>query len=194
MPRIELLNKQNDSVRSIKLPRHRLRSVATKIYNFYSTDTEEAKPLNPIKVVCISDTHNTQPELPPGDLLLHAGDLTEWGTFEELQSQLTWLSSQPHTHKVMIAGNHDVLLDRAFLNRFPDRYNDEFKAKVSDLNFGSVIYLQDSAVTLEFPDRENRKLRIYGSPTTPEYVASAFQNHGTRTSGVERCRMIPIFC
>jgi len=59
---------------------------------------------DPIAVVCISDTHNLQPQLPDGDLLLHAGDLTEAGTFQELQEQLDWLNNQPHRHKVVIAG------------------------------------------------------------------------------------------
>jgi hypothetical protein len=59
---------------------------------------------NPIAVVCVSDTHNLQPQLPDGDLLLHAGDLTEAGTFKELQEQLDWLNNQPHRHKVVIAG------------------------------------------------------------------------------------------
>ena len=39
-------------------------------------------PDNPIIVVCISDTHDKQPQLPDGDLLLHAGDLTDKGSYE----------------------------------------------------------------------------------------------------------------
>lgn len=31
--------------------------------------------------------------IPPGDILLHAGDLTNYGTFDELQAQLMWLTS-----------------------------------------------------------------------------------------------------
>ncbi len=50
--------------------------------------------------------------------MLHAGNLTKWGSFAELQAPLTRLSSQPHTHKVVIAGNDDVLIDRAFLDWF----------------------------------------------------------------------------
>lgn len=53
----------------------------------------------------------TQPELPDGDLLLHAGDLTQSGSFEELQMQIDWLHSQPRKFKVVIAGNHDLCLD-----------------------------------------------------------------------------------
>ncbi|KAI2785758.1 hypothetical protein POX_h09517 [Penicillium oxalicum] len=44
-----------------------------------------AKPLkNAIEIICISDTHNAQPPIPTGDILIHAGDLTQSGTFAEL--------------------------------------------------------------------------------------------------------------
>ncbi|KAG6368798.1 hypothetical protein INS49_003012 [Diaporthe citri] len=146
----------------------------------------------PIKVVCISDTHNKQPILPAGDLLIHAGDLTENGSFAEVQAGLTWLSSQPHKYKILVAGNHDVLLDDKFLERYPDRRYGQAKTK-ADLSWGSVVYLEDSSVTLDFPLCELRKggnldpsgvsagetgtrtLTVFGSPWTPQYGVSAFQ-------------------
>ncbi|EEQ28213.1 metallophosphoesterase domain-containing protein 1 [Microsporum canis CBS 113480] len=88
--------------------------------NYRPLAEPESTPEHPISVVCISDTHNWQPELPDGDILLHAGDLTVNGTFEELQAQLTWLSAQPHTYKILVAGEHDVLLDPPFAQRNPD--------------------------------------------------------------------------
>lgn len=146
----------------------------------------------PIKVVCISDTHNNQPVLPPGDLLIHAGDLTENGSFAEIQAGLAWLSSQPHRYKILIAGNHDVLLDEQFLEKYPERRYGQTKTK-ADLTWGSVIYLEDSSVTLDFPPPElrqgsyhdcdddpaveagTRSLMVFGSPWTPRYGISAFQ-------------------
>lgn len=56
--------------------------------------------LSPVTVVCISDTHNSQAEIPDGDILVHAGDLTQSGSFEELQQTLNWLQRQPHQHKI----------------------------------------------------------------------------------------------
>lgn len=69
-------------------------------------------PANPVTVICVSDTHNYQPCLPPGDILIHAGDLTQSGTYEELQAALNWLKRQPCTYKIVVTGNHDVLLDK----------------------------------------------------------------------------------
>ncbi|KAK7428851.1 hypothetical protein QQZ08_004621 [Neonectria magnoliae] len=136
-----------------------------------------SSPPDPVQVVCISDTHNTRPTLPTGDILIHAGDLTENGSFDELQAELTWLSDQPHRYKIFVAGNHDVLLDDAFLARYPERRYGQNKTK-EDLDWGSVIYLEDRCVTLELPSPGQphpRTLTILGSPWSPQYGISAFQ-------------------
>lgn len=130
-------------------------------------------------MVCISDTHNTQPAVPDGDLLLHAGDLTNRGTFEELQSQLTWLKSLPHRHKVVIAGNHDRPLDPDYVEMFPDRICEGEGTARTDLDWGDVIYLNNSSAHLEFSN--GRKLTVYGSPWTPFCGTFAFQYPEVRT-------------
>ncbi|PNS13967.1 hypothetical protein CAC42_6480 [Sphaceloma murrayae] len=168
---------------ALNLPGHRERKIAQLLHEWHlSNQSPPPSPPNPIRVVCISDTHNTRPELPPGDILIHAGDLTETGSFDEIQRELDWLSSQPHAHKLLIAGNHDVLLDPAFLSSHPERRYGSTNSH-HDLNFGSVIYLQDTSTTLTFsspapsgPSSTNpRTLTILGSPRTPRYGLSAFQ-------------------
>lgn len=129
--------------------------------------------LPPISVVCISDTHTTQPDVPDGDILLHAGDLTNRGSFEELQAQLDWLKSLPHRHKVVIAGNHDLLLDPGFVANFPDRIYEGNGTSRSDLDWGDVIYLNNSAARLKLP--KERSLVVYGSPLTEQSGTWAFQ-------------------
>ena len=84
------------------------------------------------------------------------------------------MSSQAFTHKVVIAGNHDVLFDQALLSCQKQRFPVKKGQTVTDLDFGSVVYLQDSGVTLDFPALE-RTCTIFGSPRTPKYVDSAFQ-------------------
>nr|POE83375.1 putative rhamnogalacturonate lyase c [Quercus suber] len=92
-----------------------------------------------ITVVCISDTHNMTPELPPGDLLIHAGDLTQGGTAAELQTQLDWLDAQPHRHKVVIAGNHDIVLDEEKSTELGVSHH-----RRQSLRWGSIVYLERS--------------------------------------------------
>ncbi|KAG8160001.1 hypothetical protein KVR01_010638 [Diaporthe batatas] len=127
----------------------------------------------PIRIVCISDTHNKQPSVPDADILLHAGDLTNNGTFEELKAQLDWLKSLPHKHKVVVAGNHDRLLDAEYVDRFPDRIYEGPGTSRSDLDWGDLIYLNDTTTDLRLPGC--RTLSIYGSPLTEQCGTFAFQ-------------------
>jgi Icc-related predicted phosphoesterase len=63
-----------------------------------------------MKLVCISDTHNqhNRIKLPDGDVLVHAGDFTNAGTKKEAFDFIEWFACQPHQHKVLVHGNHDV--------------------------------------------------------------------------------------
>ncbi|KGO68081.1 hypothetical protein PITC_053390 [Penicillium italicum] len=146
--------------------------------------------LPPIRIICISDTHNATPLLPPGDILVHAGDLTAHGTSDEVQAQLHWLSSQPHKHKIVIAGNHDLILDEASEMRFLTREGIS-AAKRKELDWTGIHYLQDEAVTLELPvlsagEQEVRRIKIYGSPMTPEFGLWAFQYPSIRDAWTGR--------
>lgn len=121
---------------------------------------------NPVSVVCVSDTHNAQPKLPDGDILIHAGDLTQSGSLQELQKTVDWLRSQPHASKIVIAGNHDLILDA----NFPQK---DTSASGEAIYWGEIIYLQDSETTITCDN--GRRLRIYGSPYSPIYGNWAFQ-------------------
>lgn len=143
--------------------------LARKIYTWRRVTP--AEPLaNAVAVVCISDTHNRQPELPYGDILIHAGDLTQSGSLEELQTTIKWLRSQPHPHKVVIAGNHDVLLDPLCDDK---RRGQEATKERALLDWGDIVYLHDSSTTVVCAN--GRRLRIYGNPRTPRQGNWAFQ-------------------
>ncbi|KAK4212684.1 phosphoesterase [Rhypophila decipiens] len=188
---------QSQPLTSIKTRGRRRRRLTAALLdlheNYLKSSSSRKQPKeakNPIKIVCISDTHNTQPVIPPGDILIHSGDLTENGSFDEVQAGISWLSSQPHRHKFLIAGNHDVLLDDAFLEKYPTRRYGQTKTR-HDLDWGTVEYLQDAWTTIEIPVLRNeddrpcsasplnqtstRKITIFGSPRTPKYGVSAFQ-------------------
>lgn len=123
-------------------------------------------PVSPVIVQCISDTHNRQPEIPPGEILIHAGDLTQSGTFGEVQKTIDWLKSLPHRYKIVIAGNHDIILD--------DEHQDADSAAARlAVDWGDVIYLKNESVTVSC--QNGRNLNIYGSPYTPRHGNWAFQ-------------------
>lgn len=126
----------------------------------------------PVTVVCASDTHNSKPSLPNGDILLHAGDLSQYGTFAEIQAQLNWLSALPHAHKIVVAGNHDLLLDHSFVTAYPDRELGKPGKSRADLDWGDIVYLQDSFTSLQVGART---ITVFGSPWTPACGSFAFQ-------------------
>jgi hypothetical protein len=147
--------------------------------------------------VCISDTHDTTPAVPDGDLLIHASDWSNDGKFDETQSQTSWLASLPHRHKIVIGGNHDRLLDAAFVRDHPERISEAPGSARADLNWHDIVYLENSAVELSLPVyseindvNHSRKgsstsrlsgapgqatLKIFGSPMTPSCGTFAFQ-------------------
>ena len=110
-----------------------------------------------VKVICLSDTHTNTISVPNGDVLIHAGDLTNAGTVEEIQAQLNWLASLPHKEKIVIAGNHDSYFD-------PKSRKAEDRNK--KLDFKGITYLENKAITLKF--KGGRKLNFYGSPNIPK--------------------------
>ena len=115
---------------------------------------------HPIRIVCISDTHcNSGMSIPPGDLLIHAGDLTNAGTIVEIQDQIDWLDSLPHKEKIVICGNHDSYFD-------PKSRRPEDKAGNRKLKWpNNMHYLENKAVPLKF--KGGRRLNFYGSPDIP---------------------------
>src|SRR5262245_57714244 len=107
------------------------------------------------RIVCISDTHTRHEELemPPGDILVHAGDLTDLGDETDVVDFDRWLGTLPYPHKIVIAGNHDFLFER-----------DPVRARRLITN---AVYLQDSEVEVE-------GLRFWGSPWQPWFYDWAF--------------------
>ena len=77
-------------------------------------DPSKPKAEGSTRFVCLSDTHALHgdiPFVPEGDVLLHAGDFSNIGLNEDVISFNQWLGDQPHVHKVVIAGNHDIPFD-----------------------------------------------------------------------------------
>lgn len=58
--------------------------------------------------VCVSDTHGYSPgeafKLPKGDVLIHAGDITNRGSVQELDKSMKWIFEADFEAKIIIAG------------------------------------------------------------------------------------------
>ena len=69
-----------------------------------------------LTIVLISDTHelHREVEVPPGDILIHAGDFTmNSKSAEKLLDFNEWLGELPHAYRVVIPGNHDSVVEDA---------------------------------------------------------------------------------
>ncbi len=124
------------------------------------------------RIVCLSDTHNANEQIavPDGDILIHAGDATITGTFDEILKFDKWFANLPHKIKIFVAGNHDWLFET----------NNSYARALLSRN---VIYLQDSFIEIE-------GLKIYGSPWQPRFFDWAFNlNRGAELA--EKWKLIP---
>jgi Icc-related predicted phosphoesterase len=108
-----------------------------------------------MRIVTISDTHgyHDKLEVPDGDLLVHAGDMSMRGRLDEVEAFDRWLAQLPHRHKIVIAGNHDFCFEK--------------QPREARALLRHAIYLQDEAVEIE-------GVKIYGSPWQPWFFDWAF--------------------
>lgn len=130
------------------------------------------------RITHISDTHNKHKQLngklPGGDILIHSGDISSLGRKHEVEGFIDWFNKiDNYTHKIFIAGNHDMSFDREVLLRTkldyfdggrnnwdtpcadgkPEWLNDMLAIDLAP----NVFYLENSYVMLD-------DLKIWGSP------------------------------
>lgn len=125
-----------------------------------------------VKLVCLSDTHCQYPNLPEGDILIHAGDWTYSGNLKyllgeenkEISKNQNWIDNQKHKfkHIIGVAGNHDW----GFTSN----------------TFEGIKLLFDEEIEVE-------GLRIYGSPYTKMFCNWAFMEEEFKLQ--ERFKRIP---
>ena len=120
-----------------------------------------------MKITCISDLHGHYPQLPGGDLLIVAGDLTARDEPGERIQFLRWLSEQNYRKRIFIGGNHD---------------NSLVGTNIKTIEGGNTHYLCDSGTEFEWfetedtkwgprhlPGLRGMKLKIWGSPWTKRF-------------------------
>lgn len=134
------------------------------------------------RIVCISDTHNNTPKLPPGDVLIHAGDLTNQGSYDELERTVAWLEKAPFEVKIVVAGNHEITLDERFYEEKGSRWKwpawQSPRGCMKLLRESKTItYLENQSmmVYLKKPTGPKTFFKVFGSPSTPGPSNWAFE-------------------
>ncbi|KAF1834436.1 Metallo-dependent phosphatase [Decorospora gaudefroyi] len=140
------------------------------------------------RIVCISDTHNQTPKLPRGDVLIHAGDLTNQGSYSELQKSVRWLEGQGFEAKIVVAGNHDITLDAPFFRQHGESWKwpgpqDPEACKRLLTASESITYLEHTSTTICLHGA-GTEFSVFGSPCTPKQGNWAFQYTPEEAEGV----------
>lgn len=115
-----------------------------------------------MRILCISDLHQLHKKLTltECDVLVIAGDVCSSGEIWELESFVSWLSSQSDKFSkvILVAGNHDRCLERTrvlAINILKNALGDK------------IEYLQDSECVID-------GIKFYGSPWQPRFNNWAF--------------------
>jgi hypothetical protein len=120
-------------------------------------------------ITLISDTHNKHKhvhnnslgDLPGGNILIHAGDISSMGYEHEITEFAKWYDGLNYDHKIFIAGNHDWGFQ-----------NNAEKVKGNLTGYKSIDYIQDELLTIQ--DGDKPEVKIWGSPWQPEFYNWAF--------------------
>ncbi|KAJ9649331.1 hypothetical protein H2201_004337 [Coniosporium apollinis] len=146
------------------------------------------------RILIISDTHSTElnPEddkrpfrkpLPKADVLLHCGDLTMIGHLEEYKKAIEMMRNIDAELKLVIAGNHDISLDKDYFERegmrmHRQKWDRNCSEKALEMWKGDyakstgITYLEEG--TYEFTISNGAKFSVYASPYQPEFCNWAF--------------------
>lgn len=132
------------------------------------------------RFLIVSDTHDSSSlykSHPECDVLLHCGDLTEDGSPKSISSAIKNLGAVRAELKLVIPGNHEISMDKEYYVSEGGDLEDYRKS--TEFAYGelakanNVTFLQEG--THEFALNNGASFRIYASPYTPAYGASAFQ-------------------
>ena len=145
-------------------------------------DVPERPSKQSVRVIVISDTHERHTALgtlPPCDILIHAGDIlmtnrmmSAAGAARKAESFDAWLRAQPAQHRVVVAGNHDHILETLG----PDG---------AQRLLPSATYLCNSGAEL-------MGLRLWGTPLSHGRSANrAFQSPAFRAAALRAAAALP---
>ena len=109
-----------------------------------------------MKIWHISDTHTYHGllKVPEDiDMVIHSGDATNprdpYASEQEMLNFISWFGSLPIKHKVFVAGNHDLCIERNLVTKI-------------DFMKNGIVYLENDYTEVE-------GIKIWGSPFTPSF-------------------------
>jgi predicted phosphodiesterase len=116
-----------------------------------------------------------QHELPKGDVLIHAGDISNKGGEIDVTNFIHWFQNiEGFDTKIFISGNHDFCFEKVNEPHHKGDYDWLHHLTSSEnLSQSDVTYLQDDFIMIESPEF-SRPIKFYGTPWQPWFYDWAF--------------------
>jgi Icc-related predicted phosphoesterase len=99
--------------------------------------------------------------MPPGDILIHSGDITKIGELDTIKDFCDWVKDLHYPHAICVYGNHELGHDKPGPKK---------QKGIELLQEAGIIYLEDSGIEID-------GLKVWGSPYTPFYKDWAFNRN-----------------
>jgi Icc-related predicted phosphoesterase len=134
----------------------------------------------------MSDSHDCHDRidinsLPPADIFIHAGDFTQYSYRGEMDRFRDFLKRLPYKHKIVVAGNHDFVLDR---QNYETKHKPK-RHKYEKMNSEDEIQkLKEVCTYLDHESTVVEGINIFGSPYQPLFYNWAFQYHSSRAEDI----------
>lgn len=125
-----------------------------------------------MRIVHISDTHGATYQgnlvIPECDVLIHSGDYSGWiGNIKDLVEFLIWFENQPAKVKIFVAGNHDCILDKNWVNKRGDTVA---RMLAMQQHLDAVNLIQNYKVKyLHNTEYVYEGVKFWGSPYSPTF-------------------------
>ena len=110
------------------------------------------------KLVVVSDTHGQVVRgMPHADFLIHCGDWSQSGNYQDTRKFVRWLKDIRHKfkHIVCVPGNHDIWVEQ-----------NQLEATMMFADIGATLLINDQA--------QLHGVSFYGMPLSPEFGRWSF--------------------
>lgn len=144
-----------------------------------------------MKIIHISDTHggkgHTKLEIPKCDVLIHSGDIGGRTNSFELVDFLAWFEKQPAKNKIWVAGNHDIILDKDWVQRMGS-VSDAVMNEVLKRNYESAQELLKAYNVTYLYNQEHiiDNVKFWGSPYSPSFHRAYWAFNADRGKEIQK--------
>lgn len=139
----------------------------------------------------ISDTHGSHEKIqvPICDVLIHSGDAGERAlTLNEFNAFLIWFDAQPAVKKIYVAGNHDHVMSKSWMNHLAE--NDPVAGLIGKQQYQDARKLLEQYPNIKYLENKDyvyQGIKFYGSPYSPTFHPDRWcfnANRGETLAGI----------